>query len=206
LKIFLSRLILNKPYGLSEKGKDMSTNSTVTRETKSVGWSVGISVLLILAGLLAIAVPRVAGIAVSALFGWLLVLSGIGHLLFGFYTRTFGAVLWELLLGILYFLVGAYLLLYPVAGLATVTFALATYLFAEGILELILSFRIRSRPRWTWLLFDAIVTLILALLIWRTWPSDSEWVIGTLVGISMLFSGISRLILSLAAREHPHSA
>jgi uncharacterized membrane protein HdeD (DUF308 family) len=52
-----------------------------------------------------------------------------------------------------------------------------------------------------WLLFDGVVTLILALLIWRTWPSDTEWVIGTLVGISMLFSGISRLRLSLAARR-----
>jgi len=64
---------------------------------------------------------------VSALFGWLLVLGGVGHLLFAFHTRSFGGLLWELLLGILYFLVGAYLLLYPVAGLVTVTFALAIY-------------------------------------------------------------------------------
>src|SRR6266567_1827304 len=103
----------------------MSANSTATLEKKSVGWSIGISVLLILAGLLAIMIPRAAGIAVSALFGWLLVLSGIGHLMFAFHTRRFGGLVWELLLGILYFLVGAYLLLYPVAGLATVTFALA---------------------------------------------------------------------------------
>jgi uncharacterized membrane protein HdeD (DUF308 family) len=179
----------------------MIASSTAALGKKSVRWSIGISVLLILAGFLAIAVPRAAGIAVSALFGWLLVLSGAGHLVFAFHTRSFGGIVWELLLGVLYFLVGAYLLLHPVAGLAAVTFGLAIYLFAEGILELILSFRIRPRPRWTWLLFDAIVTLILAILIWRTWPSDSEWVIGTLVGISMLFSGVSRLLLSLAARQ-----
>jgi uncharacterized membrane protein HdeD (DUF308 family) len=51
------------------------------------------------------------------------------------------------------------------------------------------------------LLFDGIVTLILAILIWRSWPSSTEWVIGTLVGISMLFSGAARLSLSLAARR-----
>jgi uncharacterized membrane protein HdeD (DUF308 family) len=122
---------------------------------------------------------------------------------FAFHTRSFGGLVWELLLGVLYFLVGAYLLLNPVAGLAAVTFGLAIYLFAEGILELILSFRIRPRSGWVWLLFDAIITLILAGLIWRTWPTDSEWVIGTLVGISMLFSGVSRLLLSLAARQVP---
>ena len=175
--------------------------STATPGKKSVTWSIGISVLLILAGFLAIAVPLAAGIAVSAIFGWLLALAGIGHLLFAFHTRTFGGLIWELLVGILYLLVGAYLLIFPVAGLATVTFALAIYLFAEGILELILSFRIRPRSGWAWLLFDGIITLILAVLIWRTWPSDSEWVIGTLVGISMLFSGISRLALSLAAHR-----
>jgi len=54
--------------------------------------------------------------------------------------------------------------------------------------------------RWL-LLFDGVVTLILAVMIWRTWPSNTEWVIGTLVGISMLFSGTARLMLSLAARQ-----
>src|SRR4030095_8599477 len=163
---------------------------------------IGISLLLIIAGLLAIAIPWVAGIAVSALIAWVLILSGAGHLLFAFHTRTFGGVLWEVALAILYFFVGGYLLLRPVAGLTAVTLMLAAYLFVEGILELILSFQLRSPSGGTWLLLDAIVTLILALLIWRTWPSDSEWVIGTLVGISMLFSGISRLSFSLSARQN----
>jgi uncharacterized membrane protein HdeD (DUF308 family) len=179
----------------------MTTNSTVD-SNKSIGWSVGISVLLIFTGLVAIALPWAAGIAVTAFLGWVLVFSGVGHLLLAFHTRTFGGVLLEVLLGILYFVVGGYLLLFPVAGLATVTFALAMYLFVEGVLELILYFRIRPQFGRTWLLLNAIVTLILSILIWRTWPSNSEWVIGVLVGISMLFSGISRLMLSLAKREY----
>ena len=48
---------------------------------------------------------------------------------------------------------------------------------------------------------DGIVTLVLAIMIWRTWPASTEWVIGTLVGISMIFSGTTRLMLSLAARS-----
>jgi uncharacterized membrane protein HdeD (DUF308 family) len=115
--------------------------------------------------------------------------------------RTTGGVLWELLVGIVYICIGVYLLRQPVAGLATLTLAIAIYLFAEGVLELILAFGMRPMAGWGWLLFDAIITLILAVLIWRTWPSSTEWVIGTLVGISMLFSGISRLMLSLAARS-----
>jgi uncharacterized membrane protein HdeD (DUF308 family) len=179
----------------------MSATSVGTIVKKSVGWSIGLSILMILAGCLAIAVPQAAGIAVNLLVAWLLVFSGAAHLVFAWHTRIAGGVLWELLLGVLYIYVGVYLLFRPVAGLASLTLALAIYLFAKGVLELILSFRLRPMPGSGWLLFDGIVTLILGVMIWRTWPSSTEWVIGTLVGISMLFSGISRLMISLAARR-----
>jgi uncharacterized membrane protein HdeD (DUF308 family) len=107
----------------------------------------------------------------------------------------------KLPLGILYILVGVYALVNPVAGLASLTLVLAIYLFMEAVLELILSFRLRPLAGSNWLLMDGIITLIVAVLIWRSWPSSSEWVIGTLVGISMLFSGAARLSLSLGARR-----
>jgi uncharacterized membrane protein HdeD (DUF308 family) len=156
---------------------------------------------MILAGFLAIALPEVAGITINLLVAWLLIFSGVAHLVFAWHLRTTGGILWELLLGVLYIIVGAYLLLHPVLGLASLTLGLAIYLFAEGVLELILSFRLRPMPGSNWLLLDGIITLILGILIWRTWPSSTEWVIGTLVGISMLFSGVTRLMLSLAARS-----
>lgn len=179
----------------------MSVTSIGTIAKKSVGWSIGLSVLMIVAGFLAIVVPLAAGVAVNLLVAWLLIFSGAAHLVFAFHTRSAGGVLWELLLGILYILIGGYLLLHPVAGLVSLTLALAFYLFAEGILELVLSWRLRVMPGSGWLIFDGIITLILAVLLWRTWPSSSEWAIGTLVGISMLFSGTSRLMLCLAARR-----
>jgi len=179
----------------------MSETLPATIAKESVGWSIGLSVLMILAGVLAIVIPPAAGITVTILVGWLLVFSGVAHLVFGWHTRTAGGFVWELLLGIVYGLVGGYLLFHPVAGLASLTLALAVYLFVEGVLEFFMSFRLRPMPGSGWLLFDGIITLILAVMIWRTWPSSTVWVIGTLVGISMLFSGVSRLVLSLAARR-----
>ena len=179
----------------------MSATSAVTFVKKSVGSSIGLSVLMIVAGILAIVSPLAAGIAVNVLIAWLLVFSGCGHLVFSWHTRTSGGFLWELLVGILYILIGVYLLVHPVAGLMSLTIALAIYLFLEAILEFTLGFKLRPLPGSGWLLFDGIVTLILAVMVWRTWPSSSAWIIGTLVGISMLFSGTSRLMLSLAARS-----
>lgn len=179
----------------------MSTPSLGAIAQESVGWSIALSVLMILTGVLAIMIPPLAGIAVLVVVAWLLMFSGAAHLVFAWHTRTAGGMVWELLLGILYILVGVYALLNPVAGLASLTLVLAIYLFMEAVLELILSFRLRPLAGSNWLLIDGIITLILAVLIWRSWPSSSEWVIGTLVGISMLFSGAARLSLSLAARR-----
>ena len=168
---------------------------------KSLGWSITLSVLMIIAGLLAIVIPPAAGIAVTVLFGWLLIFSGAAHLVFGWHTRTTGGLLWELLLGIVYIIAGGYLLWNPLVGMVTLTLALAIYLFAESILEFVLAVRIRPMPGSGWLFVDSIITLALAIIIYRTWPANAGWALGLLVGISMLFSGISRLMLSLAARR-----
>ncbi len=179
----------------------MSTSSVGSIAHGAVGWSIGLSVILILAGLFAIAVPPLVGIGVLLVVAWLIIVSGGVHLLFAWRTRTTGGMIWELLLGILYIAIGVDVLLHPAAGLAALTLILAIYLFVEGVLELIFGFRLRPAAGSGWVLFDGVVTLFLAVLIWRSWPSSSEWVIGTLVGISMLFSGVSRLFLSMAVRR-----
>ena len=168
---------------------------------KSLGWSIALSVLMIVAGLLAIVIPPAAGIAITVLMGWLLVFSGAAHLVFGWHTRSTGGLLWELVLGIVYIVAGVYLLWNPLLGMVSLTLALAIYLFAESILEFVLAVRLRPMPRSGWLFVDSIITLALAVIIWRTWPANAGWVLGLIVGFSMLFSGISRLMLSLAARR-----
>lgn len=179
----------------------MDATSAATLVKKSAGWSIVLSVLMILAGVLAIASPLAAGLAVNIFVGWLLVFSGCFHLVFSWYRRTAGGLVWELLVGLLYILIGGYLLIHPVRGLESLTIAIAIYLFLEAIFEFALGFTLRPIPGSGWLIFDGIITLILAVMIWRTWPSSAAWVVGLLVGISMLFSGTSRLVMSVAARS-----
>src|ERR1700678_3141193 len=168
---------------------------------KSISWSIALSVLLILAGLTAILVPPLSGLAVTLIFAWSMIFSGITHFVFAFKTHTTGGVLWELLVGAGSLVPGAFLLLHPLDALIALPLILAIYLFFEGIVETVLSFQLRPRHGANWLLVDGIVTFILAIMIWRSWPARTVWVIGTLVGISMIFSGFSRLMLSLAAKR-----
>ena len=179
----------------------MSVTASTTFPRASVGWSIVLSIFLIVAGLLAIAMPLAAAIAVNIFVAWMLMFSGAAHLVFAWYRRHSRAFLWQLLLGILYIFISTYILINPALGLVALTLAIAAYLLVEGVLEVTLALQIRPTRAWGWLLFDGVVTLILALMIWSAWPAGSELVIAILVGLSMLFSGISRLMLSLAARH-----
>ena len=167
----------------------------------SIGGSIAISVLMILAGVLAMALPLVIGVVVNAVVAWLLLLSGIGHLIFAWHVRGAGVLLWELLVGLVYLAASGLLLLHPLLGLVTLTLVLSVYLLVKGLIELGLGFGLRPVAGSGWLLFDATASLILAAMIWWHLPSAAGWVIGTLVGIAILFSGISRLFLVLAARR-----
>jgi len=168
---------------------------------KAINWSIALSILLIIAGFIALFIPFVSGVAITLIFGWLMILSGITHFIFAFKTHTRGGLIWEILIGIVYLFTGVYLILHPLDALLALTLILACYLFFEAVVEFIQFFQLRPRHGAGWLLVDGIITLILAIMIWRSWPASSVWVIGTLVGISMIFSGFSRLMLSLAAKR-----
>jgi uncharacterized membrane protein HdeD (DUF308 family) len=168
---------------------------------KSLTWSIVLSILMIVAGLLSIIVPPIAGIVVTVFVGWLLAFSAGAHFVFAWYARATRGAIWEVLVGILYLLVGGYMLINPVLGMVSLTFAMAVYFVVEAVLEFVLSFRLRPMPGSGWLLFDGTVTAILAVIIFATWPLSSAWALGTLAGISMMFSGAARLMLSLAARR-----
>ncbi len=172
-----------------------------TQTSSTARWSIWIAVLVICAGLLAIILPVIGGLAITVLVGWVLMIVGLLHLFFAFGARSTRTRLWELLLGVLYFVAGVYLIFHPLLGLTTLTLLLAGYLLFKGVLELVQYFQIHPRRGLTWLILDGIVNIVLAVMIWSQWPFSSLWIIGTLVGISILISGVSRLMLAMEANR-----
>src|SRR6202051_2337406 len=165
--------------------------------TVSILWGV----LLIVFGMLAVGSPFVAAVAVSVVVGWLIVLAGIVHLMLAFRAHGAGSRIWKLLVGIAYLCFGGYLLLHPVLGVASLTLVLASLFVIEGILNIVLFVKMRPLHGSTWMLVDGIVTLLLGSMIYMQWPSSSAWAIGTLVGVSLIFSGVTRVMVSLAVRK-----
>jgi len=131
----------------------------------------------------------------------LIVLGGVVHLVLAFHARGAGSVIWRLLVGLAYIAFGGYLLMHPLLGVASLTLLLASLFLIEGVLDIVSYTRLRPAKGAGWLLFDGLVTLLLSLLIWVHWPSSSAWAIGTLVGVSLIMSGVARVMMSLAVRR-----
>ena len=165
--------------------------------TLSILWGV----LLIILGALALASPFLAAVAVNVFVAWLIVLAGVVHLTVAFHTREAGSLIWRLFVGLAYICFGVYLIARPALGVVSLTLVLASLFLVEGILNIALFLKVRSRHGSSWLLLDGIVTLALGLMIYLQWPSSSAWAIGTLVGVSMIMSGVTRLMVSLAVRK-----
>ena len=168
---------------------------------ESVGWSIAFSVLLIVLGLAALALPFLAGVAVEGIVAWLLIFGGVAHLVLAFHVRGAGSHVWEALVGLAYLVAGIFLFVHPVAGLVSLTFFLGVYLLVKGLFELVAGFTLRGVSGSVWMLVDAVISIILAVMIWAHLPTAAGWAIGTLLGVAILFSGISRLMFALAARR-----
>ena len=175
---------------------DISTNTK-----KGANGPLWVGVLLTILGVVAIALPAISTIFVETWFALILISAGGAKLTYAFQTRNEGGFIWKLLLSILYVGTGVMLFIYPSTGILTLTLLLGSYLLTEGVFELILAFRLRPRQNWTSVLTNGVVTLLLGGLVWFQWPFDAPWLIGTLVGASIFFTGISRVLLSLNPRS-----
>jgi uncharacterized membrane protein HdeD (DUF308 family) len=179
----------------------MAQNTPVAMVRKASTVSVLWGVLLIVFGMVAVGLPLYAAVAVNALVAWLIVLAGVVHLMVAFRAHGAGSRIWKLLVGVAYVCFGGYLIARPLLGVASLTLLLASLFLIEGILNIVLYVKMRPIHGSIWVLIDGVITLLLGLMIYMQWPSSSAWAIGTLVGVSLIISGVARVAMSLGVHE-----
>ena len=135
------------------------------------------------------------------MLAWLILFDGLTQLVHAFQSHGIGHIAWKLLVAALYLFAGAYLIAHPALGVAGLTLALGAFFLAEGVVDVVSYFSTLKQGASTWMLLDGVITLILGLMIWKQWPSSSLWAIGTLLGISMLMTGTTRLMMALSVRK-----
>jgi uncharacterized membrane protein HdeD (DUF308 family) len=157
-------------------------------------WLLATGILALLAGIAAIVVPLVATITVALFIGWILVFSGAVMAWHELTQRPSGRSWARAAQALLTLLVGLYLVVFPVTGALSLTLLLVIWFAGIGGLELYGAYRLRGVPGAGWLLFNGLVSVVLAVLIAADLPSSAAWAIGLLVGINLVFWGMRALV------------
>jgi uncharacterized membrane protein HdeD (DUF308 family) len=160
-------------------------------------------ILLVVLGLAAMIAPLIASLAFTIFLGWMFLISGIVGLAMTFWARQTPGFWWSLLSAVLATGAGILLLARPAQGVLTLTIVIGVYFLAEGVATIMyaLEHRRELSERWSWMLFSGLMDILIAGMIIAGLPGSSEWAIGLLVGINLLFGGASLIGMSLAARK-----
>lgn len=173
-------------------------NIQETALSRHRGWFVTLGILFIITGTLAIIVPQYASLALELVLGWLLLFSGVFQVFHSFGSKSWGAFGWRFFGGVIYAAAGVMLLAYPLSGLITLTLILAILLCVQGIFRIILAFRVKHQNQWGWILISGVLALALGLMIYFRWPASSLYILGLFVGIDLIFTGWTMLMLAAA--------
>ena len=179
----------------------LSTMGWIDEARKGSRWIIVLGIIQILIGIVAIASPMITGLAVTAIAGALLLISGIFQIIQAFKSGNWGVGVVAFLGGAFGVICGILVLFDPLRGLAALTLVLAIYFVIDGIQRIVLASRVRPVAGWVWMLFGGFLSVLLGVLIWSRWPLSGVWAVGTLVGIHILFGGWTMVAIAMAARR-----
>ncbi len=177
------------------------TLGTIGEIRKHSWWFTALGILFIVGGIFAIAMLFIAGPAVTTVFGVVLVWLGIVQLIQAWGIKSWGGFIWALIVGLIMLAGGVAIWINPILGARTLTIVVAAVFIAKGIFQLVLGFQMRPHEGWGWVVTAGVLAIIVGLIIWLSWPVSTAWALGTLAGISLIFSGWSYVMVSLAARR-----
>jgi uncharacterized membrane protein HdeD (DUF308 family) len=169
------------------------------------GFLMGMGVALMILGVAAISSSLIATLATVLVFGLVLLLGAIFQVITALWGRSWRGFFLHLLTGTLYLVAGVFLVDNLVGAALGLTFLVAVCLLVAGAARIVLSV-MEQFEGWAWVCVNGIVSVLLGLAIWRQWPLSGLWIIGLFVGIEMLFSGLSWVMLALAVRSARRTA
>jgi uncharacterized membrane protein HdeD (DUF308 family) len=195
---------IHSPVDQIQRSAAMTLNPTASSlgdiARKSTGWFLALGIGLVVLGMLALCTTFVATLASMVFLGWLLMFSGVMHVISAFRSRGWKGMGLHLLVGLVDFFAGAWLVMQPLAGSIALTLFLAFWFIASGLFQIIAAVTNHLRSR-TWAIISGVISLLLGISLWMSWPSSGLWFIGMCIGIGLIFRGWTWIALASVLRH-----
>jgi uncharacterized membrane protein HdeD (DUF308 family) len=176
-------------------------NETVDTLKRGGGRATGLGILTMILGVLAMLTPLWAGMSIALLVGILVLVAGITRLYWAFQASSLGRGILLFLIGALTVLCGIAMLANPIFAAGVLTIVLAIYLLLDGLAEIVMATAMRPLSGWGWMLFGGIISVILAIMIWRRFPLSGPWAIGLFLGIKLFVMGWLMIAVGSTAKQ-----
>jgi uncharacterized membrane protein HdeD (DUF308 family) len=165
-------------------------------------WFLILGACLVALGLAAIAYSTLFTIASVEVFGFILVFGGALYIGGSFFTGSWGGFFLTLMMGVLQLVCGLICIRHPAEAAIVYTLLMAVFFMVGGLFRIVgaLAGRFHSQG---WVLVNGIITLLLGIMIWQQMPFSGLWVIGTFLGIDLVFNGWTYILVGLNVRKLP---
>ena len=157
-------------------------------------------VLLVVLGFAALCFSLIATIVTVTLNGVLFLIAGAAEVGIGMHSRTWGRFFLWVIGGLLYIAIGLLCIVNPILASVALTLVLGAALIAAGLVRAFLAFQLPADQPRALVFLAAAVTILLGLIIVSHWPLDSIYVLGTLLGVDLLFHGVGWVSLGVGLR------
>jgi uncharacterized membrane protein HdeD (DUF308 family) len=155
---------------------------------------------LLVLGVVALIFPIVSTLAATLFVGWMLLISGGFTLAGSFSIHGTGPFFGALLLALLSIAAGVFLLWNPAAGAVGLTLMVGAIFMVEGAFEMVFAFEMRPNRGWSAVMVSAVASIVVAVLIAAGWPQISVLVLGILLGVNFIVTGLSYMFVSRALK------
>ena len=160
-----------------------------------------LGVLLLVGGVVALANPFAASLAVTTLVGMVLVFSGVLQLWVAIADPGVPHRGWTGLVALVALLAGGALISNPLEGVVSLTLLLGILFLITGAGRLAMSWRMRETPLFWILLLSGAASALIGLLVVGNIMAAATSLLGLLLGIELLVDGVALLALGMAARR-----
>jgi uncharacterized membrane protein HdeD (DUF308 family) len=160
-----------------------------------------VGLALVILGVLLLISPVAFIGAVVRLVALVLVVTGLVQIFQGLRSGRASHSIVSVILGLIVAGVGVLVWLNPTAGSAFLTSLLMVFFLVQGIYKISSAIRYRGLNGWVWMFLSGLVSLVFVYLLWKHWPLSGAWAIGVLVGLDLVLTGLSMIILASAVRK-----
>lgn len=167
---------------------------------QSTWWTIG-GVLALIAGTLALIYPVVSSFAAEIFVAWAFIVLGVFTIFTAFNLSGTGEKVVNIIFGVLVIWLGFAMLANPLAGVMSLTIAVAATLFVMGLVKFFMSFRLWGNNSFWLVMLSAVMSIALGVMIMMDYPATASYILGMFLGIELIFDGVALIGLGMAGKD-----